>query len=286
MRAHSTRSPPQRLETISASTKSRSPSLRGSKHTKVPTISNQPLNTPLPVPKDGVPHPQPFYVTQGVVLKQVGDRPPWKQVNRQQEVQLLELWDSSEDLQKRVLKELLKDFLHEQIHTISSGYILGANARVQKDRQLLMWLHEEVIEPTVYDETELCVYEDIWDNARMLTESQAKPYEKLYEDHTPDSSFLSFLKDHRRNNITLDQGKSLYGHKMYDNYAIRRLQELFITQLASQVLFQQGILFMEQEMKELDNDERIQTAGPRAHIDPDCWTSSSHRSRLLDLELT
>ena len=42
----------------------RSPSLRGSKHTKVPTISNQPLNTPLPVPKDGVPHPQPFYVTQ------------------------------------------------------------------------------------------------------------------------------------------------------------------------------------------------------------------------------
>ena len=44
---------------------------------------------------------------------------------------------------------------------------------------------------------------------------------------------------------------------MYDNYAIRRLQELFITQLASQVLFQQGILFMEQEMKELDNDERV-----------------------------
>ena len=54
-------------------------------------------------------------------MKQVGDRPPWKQVNRQKEVELLELWDSSEDLQKIVLKELLKDFLHEQIHTISSG---------------------------------------------------------------------------------------------------------------------------------------------------------------------
>ena len=52
--------------------------------------------------------------------------------------------------------------------------------------------------------------------------------------------------------------------RLYDNYAIRRLQELFITQLASQVLFQQGILFMEQEMSELDNNERVDR--PPRHI--------------------
>ena len=42
----------------------RSPSLRGSHHSEVPSITNQPLNTLLPLTKDQVPHPQPFYVTQ------------------------------------------------------------------------------------------------------------------------------------------------------------------------------------------------------------------------------
>ena len=36
-----------------------------------------------------------------------------------------------------------------------------------------------------------------------------------------------------------------------ENYAIRRLQEQFITQVAAQVLFEEGVKYMEQEMDEI-----------------------------------
>ena len=42
----------------------RSPSLRGSKHSRIPGITNHPLNTLLPTTEDGEDHPQPFYATQ------------------------------------------------------------------------------------------------------------------------------------------------------------------------------------------------------------------------------
>jgi len=43
-----------------------------------------------------------------------------------------------------------------------------------------------------------------------------------------------------------------------ENYAIRRLQEQFITQVAAQVLFEEGVKYMEQEMDEIDQQERIE----------------------------
>ena len=54
---------------ISGATTSKTPSasLRGKYHSKVPEISNQPLNTLLPILKDGAEHPQPYYVTPNVV---------------------------------------------------------------------------------------------------------------------------------------------------------------------------------------------------------------------------
>ena len=44
-----------------------SASLRGSYHNKVPEIANQPLNTLLPILKNGEQHPEPYYITQSVV---------------------------------------------------------------------------------------------------------------------------------------------------------------------------------------------------------------------------
>ena len=35
------------------------------------------------------------------------------------------------------------------------------------------------VEPTVYDEVEQSVYEELWDTARMLTESEIKPYARF-----------------------------------------------------------------------------------------------------------
>jgi len=275
MRAGSTRSPPQRLQSLPTSTTDRSPSLRGSHHSKVPIIPTQPLNTLLPVVHHGVgPHPQPFYLTQAVVLRTGDDRPPWRKVNHKAELRLLELWDSSAGLKEKVLNELIKDSIHENINSICSGYLVSATTRIKKDRQLLMWVHENIVEPTVYDEVEQSVYEELWDTARMLTESEIKPYASAFEDRAVDETFLTFLRDHHRNKPTLDQGKSIIGRKwgevvyhlhqivskasLLENYAIRKLQEQFISQIATQVLFQEGIKYMEEEMKEVDEGERIQ----------------------------
>ena len=41
--------------------------LRGGAHPKVPEITNQPLNTMLPILPNGAVHPQPYYITQNVV---------------------------------------------------------------------------------------------------------------------------------------------------------------------------------------------------------------------------
>ena len=42
---------------------------------------------------------------------------------------------------------------------------------------------------------------------------------------------------------------------LIENYAIRRLQEQFITQVAAQVLFEEGVKYMEQEMDEIGGME-------------------------------
>ena len=44
-----------------------------------------------------------------------------------------------------------------------------------------------------------------------------------------------------------------------ENYAIRRLQEQFITQVAAQVLFEEGVKYMEQEMDEIGWRKSIQS---------------------------
>ena len=86
------------------------------------------------------------------------------------------------------------------IYTICSGYLVAATTKRKKDALLLTWLQEEVrvefykldilnkekiilvfednidsscpqvIEPTVFDEAELSVYEELWDSARMITD--------------------------------------------------------------------------------------------------------------------
>jgi len=43
-----------------------------------------------------------------------------------------------------------------------------------------------------------------------------------------------------------------------ENYAIRRLQEQLITQVATQVLLEESIKYMEEEMEEIDQQERIE----------------------------
>ena len=44
---------------------------------------------------------------------------------------------------------------------------------------------------------------------------------------------------------------------LYENYAIRRLQEQFILNVAAEVMFTEAVKYMEQEMEEVDQQERI-----------------------------
>ena len=38
------------------------------------------------------------------------------------------------------------------------------------------------------------MYEELWDSARLLTEAEAKPLERMFGDKTPEDSLVHFLK--------------------------------------------------------------------------------------------
>ena len=80
----------------------------------------------------------------------------------------------------------------------------------------------------MFDESELSIYEELWDNARMITDKEIEPLAKYdkesltffslsffrtYEESSVDESFIHFLKDHHRKPLTLDEGKSIYSHR-------------------------------------------------------------------------
>ena len=46
------------------------------------------------------------------------------------------------------------------------------------DQELVSWLQENVIGPVVFDQVELSAYQELWDQARTITESQKKPLAK------------------------------------------------------------------------------------------------------------
>jgi len=275
MRAKSTRSPPQRLESLPTSTTdSRSPSLRGSKHSKIPSITNHPLNTLLPTQSDGDKHPQPFYATQTIVVRIGDEKPGWKIANRKQGDKLLDLWNTSDRFRIKFLEELLKDCLHEQINSICSAFLVGANAKRKKDRSLLVWLQENIFEPVLYEQTEQNVYEEIFDVSRTLTESELKQYERAFADKEVDATFLTFLQDHHRRYLNNDEGKTIYNRKwgevvyhlnkiigkasLLENYGIRKLKEQFVYQIAGRILLSETLQYMQQETSEWDQSNRIE----------------------------
>ena len=43
-------------------------------------------------------------------------------------------------------------------------------------------------------QAELGVYEELWDSARLLTEAEANPLERMFGDKTPEDSLVHFLK--------------------------------------------------------------------------------------------
>ena len=72
---------------------------------------------------------------------------------------------------------MLKDCLYEQITGICAG-ILAVSKTNTADQELVSWLQENVIGPVVFDQVEISAYQELWDQARTITESQKKPLAK------------------------------------------------------------------------------------------------------------
>ena len=164
--------------------------MRGSYHTKIPSIPNYPLKSLLPEIKDKVTPIQPFYLTRSMVMVVEGEVPWWKhsvQVSKldDQDIiitliylkdrkRLLNYWNSSPTLQRMFLAELLSDCLYGEVVAICSGVIAVGKAG-KKDEELVSWIQTSVIWPVVRDMVELAAYQELWDQAKTITESQKKP---------------------------------------------------------------------------------------------------------------
>ena len=67
----------------------------------------------------------------------------------------------------------------------------------------------------MFDCAELSIYEELWDNARMITDKEIEPLARVYEESSVDETFIHFLKDHHRKPLTLDERKSIYSHRYW-----------------------------------------------------------------------
>ena len=70
---------------------------------------------------------------------------------------------------------------------------------------------------------------------------------------------LSFEQNYQQSKVQLMGLKIDFENlfSLYENYAIRRLQEQFILNVAAEVMFTEAVKYMEQEMEEVDQQERI-----------------------------
>ena len=81
---------------------------------------------------------------------------------------------------------------------------------------------------------------------------------------TPTSKHLSDIKAAvfrsvcRWSEVLYQLNKIIKKASLYENYAIRRLQEQFILNIASEVIMEETVKYMELEIEEIDQQERIE----------------------------
>ena len=140
--------------------------------------------------KDKVTPIQPFYLTRSMVMMVEGEV-PWLKKSVQvakldyhdmiitmtclkDKKRLLNYWNSSPTLQRMFLAELLSDCLYGEVVALCSG-VMAAGKAGKKDEELVSWIQTSVIWPVVRDMVEIGAYQELWHQARTITESQKKP---------------------------------------------------------------------------------------------------------------
>lgn len=275
-RSRSTNSPPQlpSLGTEQNGNHPQSAWLRGSAHPKVPEITNQPLNTMLPILPNGAAHPQPYYITQNVVLTIPSGRPPWLENIKTTERLVRDTWKRNEALQNAMLDEFIKDTLHAEIVGIVSSTLTENQSRHKGETKLLKWLDEHVITDQVYNIIEVVAWEALWDQAKKLRKREIDDLEAQYKSQPTDSHMLNILRDNYTHPLDPHTGKSLINHSwgellyhtnrymrrgtLAENYAIGKLQQRIVSQVAAKVMLDESIKTMEEEMKNFDELQRVE----------------------------
>lgn len=263
------------LGDVDTSGNAASASLRGNYHNKVPEISGA-LNTLMPVLKDGSLHPEPYYITQNVVLKiSDGVKVPWADNSRAKLTKsVADMFNDNVQFRNEVLLELIKDCLHMEVAGIVSSTLAEHKEKDREKGAIHAWLEDHVVTDTVYVATEDIVWEALWDQARKLKKREIQELEQKYvRKKNVDSHMLNLLREHYTKPLNCELGQSILNHKwsellyhtnrymqrgsLMENYAIRKLQEQIICQIAAKVLLDESMKCVEQEMTSLDEEERI-----------------------------
>eukprot|EP00093_Oithona_nana_P010159 10159.XXX_239685_238314_1 [CDS] Oithona nana genome sequencing. len=275
-----------------------SASLRGKYHNKVPEIAAQPLNTLLPIfPDDNsscTTHPEPYYITQNVVLKVPDSEvPPWISYGGggRNNADISSVWNTEEKFRQNILEELIKDCLHMEVAGIVSSTLVENKARNREEASIHAWLEDHVVTDSVYIATENIVWEALWNEARKLKKRQIEDLEKHFLGFTTadsssgaaaaasstskvDSHMLNILRENYKQPLNTHNGQSLVNKKwaellyhtnrymqrgsLMDNYAIRKLQEQIICQIAAKVVLDESIKCVEQELASIDVEEHME----------------------------
>lgn len=277
---HSSRNGSSNTTDGSTSSGGHSASLRGHSFNRVPDICNQPLHTLLPVVKEGWLPPEPYYITQNVVLKVPDGRPPWADAFTSggnfgtSSQMLVDMWEGNEKFRQQVLNELIKDCIHVEVAGIASATLAEHRAKNHEEAFLHAWLEDKVVTDTVYLATEDIVWEALWDQARKLKKRQMEDLEReMGRKKQVDNHMLSILRDNYTEPLNSHSGASVVNKKwsellyhtnrymqrgsLMENYAIRKLQEQIICQIAAKVVLDESVKCVEQELASLDQEFRI-----------------------------
>ena len=159
-----------------------------------------------------------------------------------------------------------------------------ALARNKEEAQILAWLENHVVTDVAYDQTERIVWTALWDEARKMGKEDVEELEKnlsvLPKQLELEESSMRVLRQNYTKPLSPKAGQPLLQHQwrellyhlnklmqrgsLVENYAIRKMQELIITQVAAKVVLDDALRFMEDEMSVLDEEERLENPPRKA----------------------
>lgn len=192
------------------------------------------------------------------------------------------MWKNNGKFRDRFLDEFIKDALYLEVSGLCSGAVTGALGRNKSEAKALEWLENHVVTDVAYQMVESLAFEAMWNEARKLSRDDADDLDAEYGDREVDPAVTRVLRANysrpaamaapeasavlaqcRFYELVYHLNRLMQKGSLVENYAIRKLQEQIITQVACKVVLDEALRFMEHEMSNLDEEERVDNP-PRA----------------------